>query len=77
MVTPFRRIPEAATAQPVCQRVVSVPDTLPGGGFTCAGISVDGCYVDGTVFIADSVAWHSVYEVENAILAKFGKVAGR
>jgi hypothetical protein len=70
-------IPQAATEQPNCQRVVSVPDTLPGGGFTCAGVSAAGCFVNGTVFVANSVAFHSVWEMENAILARYGKVGGR
>jgi hypothetical protein len=70
-------IPQAATEQPNCQRVVSVPDTLPGGGFLCGGVAAAGCLVDDTVYIANSVAFRSVWEMENAILARYGKVVGR
>ena len=70
-------LPQAATEQPNCQRVVSVPDTLPGGGFTCDGTPAAGCCVNGTVFIANSKAFCSVWETENAILARYGLVAGR
>jgi hypothetical protein len=70
-------IPQAATEQPNCQRVVSVPDTLPRGGFTCDGTPAAGCFVNDTVFVANSVAFHSVWEMENAFLAKYGKVGGR
>lgn len=70
-------LPQAATEQPNCQRMVSVPD-LPGGGFDCGvGFPVDGCYVNGTVFIANSKAFCSVWETETALLARYGLVAGR
>jgi hypothetical protein len=70
-------LPQAATEQPNCQCVVSVPNTLPGGGFNCDETPAAGCYVNGTVFIANSVAYCSVWETGNAILAGYGLVAGR
>jgi hypothetical protein len=69
-------LPQAAAEPPKCQAVVSVPD-LPGGGFRCSGMLVDGCFTNDTVYVAESVAWHSVWEMENAILCRYDKCQGR
>ena len=69
-------IPQAANEQPNCQRVVEVP-AEKGVGFKCGGQMVGGCLVNGDVFVASYNAWYNEWEIENAILARLGKVFGR
>ena len=87
--------PAAATIQPECQAIVSVPDlsvselaqltgnqewlshTSPSGAFICDGQAVNGCYLNGNVYVATSLTWTSQYEVENAILCRLDECAGR
>ena len=49
----------------------------PSGAFICAGIAVNGCYMNGVVYVAESLAWTSVYETENAILCRLDECGGR
>lgn len=67
---------EAATEQPNCAQIVSVPE-LPGGGFECAGQRVGGCVVGGVVYVEESAAWRSQYEIANLILCRYGRCVGR
>ena len=49
----------------------------PTGAFLCGGQAVNGCYVNGIVYVAASLAWNSVYEIQNAILSQLDEVDGR
>jgi hypothetical protein len=67
---------EAATEQPHCAHIVSVP-AQAGVGFACAGQRVGGCVVDGVVYTASYNTWRSSYEIGNLILCRYGRCVGR
>lgn len=49
----------------------------PSGAFICDGQAVNGCYLNGIVYVASSLDWNSEYEVANAILCHLNKCGGR
>ena len=49
----------------------------PSGAFICDGVAVNGCYLNGIVYVSESLAWNSDYEMENGILCRLNECSGR
>ena len=49
----------------------------PSGAFICESVAVNGCFLNGIVYVAESLTWTSEYEMENALLCRLNECSGR